>query len=369
MKGSITKKIVAGKTRYYIVVDLPHPKGTKRKQKWVSAGTSYRQAEALLPKVLLEVQSKNFISSNQVTFESIAEDYLFSNKQRLASSTYKRYEGIVKALNQYFAQYVVRDIEPYVVDQYIKTLIRKGYKPNTIAKYRVVLAQIFSYAQELKIIDSIPIPKIKGLGSDSFSFQVWDSKEVNDFLLCIQDSPLYLPVYIAVHTGMRLGEVLALKWSAIDFNKQQLTVRYALDINGKLKTTKTKQSRRPILLTPSMAATLKEAYHRQKVDKLRFGTSYHQNDFVCTFEDGQPISRNYVSTTFRRKVKQYKMPVIRFHDLRHTFATIALSNNVHVKVVQEILGHASSRTTLDVYSHVIPSMQEQSLEILSRAFE
>ena len=80
-------------------------------------------------------------------------------------------------------------------------------------------------------------------------------------------------------------------------------------------------------------------------------------------------TRNYVSVTFRRKVRQLNFPVIRFHDLRHTFATIALSHNVHTKVVQEILGHASSKTTLDVYSHVIPTMQEQSVEILAKAFE
>lgn len=351
MKGSIAKKTVAGKTRYYIVVDVPHPKGEKRKQKWIPAGTSYRQAEAQLPKVLLEVQSSNYSTGNNVLFKNIADDYLFSNKQRLANSTYKRYEGITKSLKKYFGGYVVKEIEPYLVDQYMKSLIKKGYSPNTIAKYRVVLAQIFSYAQELKLIQAAPIPKSKLIRSgENYSFQVWDSKEVNDFLLLIQDTPLYVPVYIAVHTGMRLGEILALKWSAIDFNKQVINIRYAIDVDGKLKTTKTKQSRRPIMLTPAMLSKLKEIQHSQKVAKLKYGTSYHQNDFVCTFEDGKPLSRNYVSTTFRRKVKQHKMPVIRFHDLRHTFATIALSHNVHVKVVQEILGHSSSRTTLDVYS-------------------
>ena len=370
LKGSITKKIVSGKTRYYIVVDVPHRKGEKRKQKWIAAGTSYRQAESMLPKILLEVQSSSYGTGQHVLFINIVDDYLFSNKQRLASSTYKRYEGIAKALTQYFEMYTVKEIEPYIVDQYFKSLIKKGYSMNTIAKYRVVLSQIFAYAQELKLIDTIPIPKLKHKGTaENYLFQVWDSKEVNDFLLCVKDSPIYLPTFIAVRTGMRLGEILALKWSAIDFDKQQLTVRYAVDVEGKLKTTKTKQSRRVIKLTPEVLSLLKETQHQQKISKLQYGSTYYKNDFVCTFENGKPLSRNYVSTTFRRKVKKYKMPVIRFHDLRHTFATIALSHNVHVKVVQEILGHASSRTTLDVYSHVMPTMQEQSLEILSRAFE
>ena len=370
MKGSIARKKFNGKTHYYVVVDLPHRKGEKRKQKWFPMGTSYRKAEEELPKILLEVQSTGYMSSQTVTFATIADDYLFRNQRRLATSTYNRYAGIVTKLKDYFGDYTLREIEPLHVDQFTKSLIMEQYSKNTIAKYRVVLSQIFEYAMELKLINSIPIPKLKNsTSSESFTFQVWNSNEVNSFLMQIEETPLYMPVYIAVHTGMRLGEILALKWNEIDFKNRQLTVRYAIDVNGKLKTTKTKQSRRLIKLTDSMIETLKQAQHKQKLHKLQFGNAYHKNDFVCTFEDGRAISRNYVSTTFRRKVKQYKFPVIRFHDLRHTFATIALSHNVNVKVIQEILGHSSSRTTLDVYSHVIPTMQEQSLDILEKAFE
>ena len=369
MKGCIARKKIAGKTHYYVVVDLPRHKGEKRKQKWVPAGTSYRHAEFIQPQVLLDVQRQGYMKGQSVTFKQIADDYLFHNKQRLASSTYKRYEGITKVLKEYFGAYTLNEIEPYLVDQFTKTLIQRQLSVNSISKYRVVLKQIFEYAKDLKLIQDIPLAKFRHGRSDAYSFQVWDSQEVNDFLLHIKDAPLYMPVYLAVHTGMRLGEVLALKWSAIDFKNQQLTVRYSLDVNGQLKTTKTKQSRRTIKLTPTLLATLKEHQHTQKVNKLLYGNAYHKNDFVCTFADGKPISRNYISTTFRRKVKQLKFPVIRFHDLRHTFATIALSHNVHTKVVQEILGHASSRTTLDVYSHVIPSMQEQSVDILEKAFQ
>lgn len=370
MKGSIAKKKVAGKTRYYVVVDLPHLQGEKRKQKWFPVGTSYRQAESELPKILLEVQSKHYMNSQNVRFREVADDYLFRNQKRLAASTYKRYAGIVAQLKLFFGDYVMKDIEPYHVEQYTKQLIQSQYSGNTIAKYRLVLNQICLFAQELNIIKTIPIVKLKrGSRSDNYNFQVWTNQEVNDFLLHIENSPLYMPVFIAVHTGMRLGEVIALKWSEIDFNNHQLTVRYSVDLNNQLKTTKTKQSRRTIKLTTSTLEVLKEHKHTQKLNKLRYGNDYFKSDFVCTFENGQPLTRNYVSVTFRRKVRQLKFPIIRFHDLRHTFATIALSHNVHTKVVQEILGHASSRTTLDVYSHVIPTMQEQSLEILEKAFQ
>lgn len=369
MKGSIVKKNVAGKNRYYVVVDLPHPKGAKRKQKWFPVGTSYRAAENALPQILLEVKSKNYLSSQTVQFKNIAEDYLFNNQNRLAASTYKRYAGITKDLIEHFGDYTMQELEPYHMEQYTKSLIQKGLSGNTITKYRLVYHLICEYAQELKIIKSIPLAKLKHGGNrEDYTFQVWDNAEATAFLQHIEGSPLYMPVFIAIHTGMRLGEILALKWSEIDLKNGQLTVRYSVDVNGKLKTTKTKQSRRTIKLIPSMIARLKEHKHDQKLNRLAMGNDYFKSDFVCTFQDGRPISRNYVSTTFRRKVHQYQFPVIRFHDLRHSFATIALSNNVHVKVVQEILGHASSRTTLDVYSHVIPTMQTQSLELLTKAF-
>lgn len=368
MKGSIAKKIVAGQTRYYVVVDLPRLKGEKRKQKWFPVGTSYRQAETELPKILLSIQSKHYLNSQNVRFSDVADDYLFNNQSRLAASTYKRYVGIVEKLKDYFGHYTMQEIEPYHVEQYTKSLIQMHLSSNTISKYRLVLGQICQYAQELKIIESIPIAKMKRIRSDHYSFQVWSSEEAHEFLMHIKDTPLYMPVFIAIHTGMRLGEVLALRWSEIDLANHQLTVRYSLDVNGNVKTTKTKQSRRTIKLIPAVVAELQDCKHQQKLNKLKLGNAYHKNNFVCTFEDGKPLSRNYVSITFRRKVKQYKFPVIRFHDLRHSFATIALSNNVHTKVVQEILGHASSRTTLDVYSHVIPTMQEQSIEMLTQAF-
>ncbi len=369
LKGSIVEKKVSGKSRYYIVIDLPKLKGQKRKQKWFPCGTSYREAEAMLPQILLDVQSKNYISAKNVRFKDVADDYLFNNHKHLAASTYKRYSGIIKELNLVFGETPVQSIEPYLVEQYIKTLIKRGLAPTTISKYRVVLSQIFQFANELHLIKTIPLAKMKIKGnSTTYTFQVWSPTEIDQFLSAIADTPLYMPVFLASQTGMRLGEVLALKWSEVDFNNRQLTVRYSLALDGSLKTTKTKKSRRTIKLMNSTLSTLEKWKLTQKKNKLLHGTDYHKSDFICTFEDGKPVSRNYVAVTFPRKVKQLNFSKIRFHDLRHSFATIALSNGVNAKVVQEILGHSTIRTTLDIYSHVIPTMQTQSVEVLEKAF-
>ncbi len=363
------EKKVAGKTRYYIVVDLPRLKGQKRRQKWFPCGTSYREAEAMLPQILLDVQSKNYLSSKNVRFKDVAEDYLFKNQKRLSASTYKRYSSITEELKQTFGETPINSIEPYLVEQYFKTLIQRGLAPTTLSKYRVVLSQIFEFACELHVIKTIPIAKFKAKGNGTtYDFQVWSTNEIDQFLSAIYDTPLYMPVFLAAHTGMRLGEVLALKWSEVDFKNRQLTVRYSLALDNTLKTTKTKHSRRTIKLMASTLETLEKRKLLQKKNKLAYGNEYFKSDFVCTFDNGKPLSRNYVATTFPRKVKQLNFSKIRFHDLRHSFATIALSNGVNAKVVQEILGHSTIRTTLDIYSHVIPTMQEQSVDVLEKAF-
>lgn len=369
MKGSIVEKKVAGKSRYYIVVDLPRLKGQKRKQKWFPCGTSYREAESMLPQILMDVQSKNYLSSKDVRFKDVAEDYLYKNQKNLAASTYKRYSSIIEELKKTFGETPVQSIEPYFVEQYFKTLIKRGLAPTTIAKYRVVLNQVFEFAQELHVIKTIPLVKSRLKGnSNTYTFQVWSTEEIDQFLSAIYDTPLYMPVLLASQTGMRLGEVLALKWSEVDFKNRQLTVRYSLALDGTLKTTKTKHSRRTLKLMASTLEALEKRKLLQKKNKLFYGAKYFKSDFVCTFPDGKPVSRNYVATTFPRKVKQLNFSKIRFHDLRHSFATIALSHGVNAKVVQEILGHTTIRTTLDIYSHVIPTMQAQSVEVLEKAF-
>lgn len=369
MRGSIATKKVAGKTRYYIVVDLPRKKGEKRKQKWIAAGTSKREAEEKLPQILLELRNKDYLSNKAMRFDEVADNYLFRAKNSLATSTYNNYAALIKQLKVYFHDYTVQEITPALVEMYLSELQQRNLAPSTIIKYRVVLRQIFAYAVELKIIQHIPIAKFKLKShSNSYDFQVWNVEEINMFLTLIRGTPLYIPVLIASQTGMRLGEILALKWSAIDLKNHQLTVRYSVDLKGKLKPTKTKNSKRAIKLTAPLVAELEQWKRAQKLNRLKYGVHFFKNDFVCTHMNGKPLTRNYVSVTFKRKVLQCKMPVIRFHDLRHSFATIALSANIQPKVVQEILGHSTIRTTMDIYSHVMPNIQESSLEILEKAF-
>ncbi len=177
----------------------------------------------------------------------------------------------------------------------------------------------------------------------------------------------YAPVVLAVSTGMRRGEILALRWADIDFGSNQLSVSRSLELTTKglnFKTPKTAKSRRRIALPQVITRMLSALKVSQAAEKLRLGPAWQDNDLVFPRRDGTPWRPDSFSSQFSALVRYHKLPHVRFHDLRHTHATQLLKQGVHPKIVSERLGHSNIAITLDTYSHVLPGMQESAIEAL-----
>jgi integrase len=176
---------------------------------------------------------------------------------------------------------------------------------------------------------------------------------------------------LAVHTGMRQGELLGLKWEDVDLEGGVVRIRRTLTRNkGRLLLgePKTKKSRRTVRLTETAAQTLREHLERQLEEIERLGDLYRDQGLVFTTQVGTPINpTNLRRRSFASLLKRAGLPAIRFHDLRHTCATLLLLRNVHPKYVQELLGHATITITLDTYSHVLPGMGDQTAAAMERA--
>jgi integrase len=168
---------------------------------------------------------------------------------------------------------------------------------------------------------------------------------------------------VAALTGMRRGEVLGLRWADLDLDNGWLSVRQTLivvDNHAQLSQPKTIRGRRQLALDPETIMVLRGHRRNQAAERLAAGPSWTPSDLVFTRQDGTPLHPEYVRRLFDRHLQRAELPRIRFHDLRHTHATLALQAGVHPKVVSERLGHTTVSITLDVYSHAIPGIQQDA---------
>ncbi len=176
---------------------------------------------------------------------------------------------------------------------------------------------------------------------------------------------------LAVTTGMRRGELLGLKWEDVDLNVGTVRVKRSLIlIRGGLVFVppKSAKSRRSITLTSGVVESLEK--HKAYQDEERLGKRWRKNSLVFPTTVGTPIyPHHFVRRYFKKLLKKANLPDIRFHDLRHTCATLLLTKSVHPKIVQEILGHSTISITLDTYSHVLPNMQEKAVAAMEDIFE
>jgi len=197
------------------------------------------------------------------------------------------------------------------------------------------------------------------------------AEDVLRFLEAARETPYYTLFYLLLHTGLRRGEALALRWKNVDLGLASLGVSAYLSVtetvyklNGTyiIKEPKTSSGKRRIALSPSLALVLWQHRAEQQAQQALLGKPLADGDFVFAHPDGTPLDPSTVSHAFNKVIRRAGLPHIRLHDLRHTHASLLLRAGVHPKIVQERLGHSSIRVTLDTYSHVMGGLQEAAAQ-------
>jgi integrase len=200
--------------------------------------------------------------------------------------------------------------------------------------------------------------------------QVLDETETATLLGRLENSRLYIPVLLAITTGLRRGEILGMRWSDVDLSKGSVMVVSSLErtVEGlKFKSPKTHRSRRAVALPPLTIDALRTHRAEQAADRLAIGPNYNDNGLVCPAPGGSPWRPDAFSASFAKAIRRMDVRKVRFHDLRHSHATHLLRAGVHPKVVSERLGHSSVGITLDTYSHVLPGMQQDAVKLIDAA--
>lgn len=368
MRGSIRKKDNA----WQYTVDIGNdPVTGKRKRKSKGGFRTKKECEKALAEIITELEKGDYFEISKITFENYLYKWIENYKSNLSPRTYQRYiDDIKNYISKYLGKIDLNELKPLHIQQFYKFCLEDlKLSPTTVIHFHAVIHKSLDQAVKWQIIKSNvanAVTKPKKIRKEMI---VWNQKDVNLILDRLKGMTIYYPVLLAVTTGMRRGEILGLTWDNIDFEKEVIYVQKQLQkINDQLILVqpKTKRSIRKITLPNNIIPLLKELRKEQFKNKLYFGENYNSDDFVICQNDGRPYDPSYITKNFgriiRRISKQLNVPVISFHDLRHTHATLLLKAGVNPKVVAERLGHTTVSMTLDTYSHVLPDLQQEVAE-------
>lgn len=289
-------------------------------------------------------------------------------------STFERHEQIIRAhLAPALGRVKLKTVTPAHVRSLHREKLDTGLSPATVRKIHSTLHKALSQA----VSDGL-IPRnaadVKAPRPAPDEMRPLSEAEARELLDAARESgDRFEPLYVlAITTGLRRGELLGLRWDDADLERGTLRVGRALVREGGRHTlgeTKTKRGRRRVNLTPRTVTALKAHRKRQLEERVKLAGLYEDHGLIFAATAGTPLNpENLVKRSFKPLLKKAGLPEIRFHDLRHTCATLLLGRGVHPKLVQELLGHATIAMTLDTYSHYLPSMGDQASGAMGDAF-
>lgn len=259
------------------------------------------------------------------------------------------------------------DFQAFVDEKY-----REGYSPTSIVKFHSIVHKCLRYAVTRGIIDHNPSDYVMLPKRVRYIGQTFDQEQLNRFLQAAHLSPAEPAFVLAATYGMRRSEVAGLRWQAIDFRRNSLVVNHtAISSHGQVTYSdrvKTDSSYRTLPLMRNTKEYLLHLQMQQQQHARMYGAAYVHTDYVCCRENGKPLRPDYISQEFARVCRSANLPHIRFHDLRHSAATLLLKEGFSLKQIQEWLGHADITTTANTYAHVTYSDKVQMAKRMDGLF-
>ncbi len=331
------------------------------KRRWETVGPNLQEARQVLADRMWERRNGKFrLSRPKMTVAAFItkwqEDYLAVQQQlgRLKPSTASSYQSnLANHIRPFFGTMQLRDVTLPHVREFIKVLLGKSLAAKTIGNVILILKEMSKHAVQWGYLDSNPVQYVELPRGEETEMDVLTLEEIRR-LLEAQEEPLKTLLLTAVLTGMRQGELFGLQWPDVDVEGHRIHVRRSL-WHGQLGTPKSRRSRRAIDLPP----TLEEALTRLSAERL--------GEFVFCSRDGTPMDAdNFRHREFPRALRRAGLRRIRFHDLRHTYASLLIAQGAHPKYIQAQLGHASIQTTLDRYGHLMPEIHQAEARKLDR---
>jgi integrase len=367
--------------RWSYRVDLgPDPATGKRRQVAKQGFRTRKEAEAALGELLRSISTGSIVGRSTTTTEEFLRQWLATQHHRLRATTLYSYEKAIDRINRKFGKLPVQSLTPLLIESFYAELLRTGtsrgqpLSAKTVRNSHVVLRKALADAERLGLVVRNAAASARPPTAARREFNTWSSDELREFFATIRDDRIFPALVVLATTGMRRGELLGLRWHDVDLDAGQVAIVQTLTtINGvpTFGATKSSRSRRTVYLDPQTVAVLREHRRRQREERLAAGPAWTATpDLVFRDEAGVHINPDRLTRQFSALVAASGLTPIRLHDLRHTYATLALKAGVHPKIVSERLGHATVGITLDLYSHVTPAIAREAAGVVAdRIFE
>lgn len=363
MTGSITLK----NGKYYAVLNV-YENG-KRKKKWIATNLpekgNKRKAEQFLREKLAEYERMEGIVHSDILFSDYVRIWLEQIKRTVDSVTMQGDQILADThILPYFdeAKVALIDLDYKAIQLYIdqkhangKLNGTGGLSPRSLKLHKNIINQTLNLAVQNKLIPSNPCQFVVLPHVTRYESTFYTDKQLKDLFTALRDEPILPMVKITALYGLRRSELLGLQWDSIDFDRKIMTIRHTVSkvtqVVAKDKT-KNASSHRTFPLTTEALEIFKAAKCQEEQNRLAFGGEYQENQYVFKWPDGHPYSPDYLSHRFNELLKKHNLPHIRFHELRHSCASMLISMGWSLKDVQEWLGHADIKMTANIYSHL-----------------
>ncbi len=369
MKGRLEK--LKGGGGYRIVIETGKDPSTGKRRRIIRSliGRTRPQAEEEFADFMKWLAAGTQPGADKVPLAEYLRDWFAAHSPNLAPSTEISYKMIIENhLIPALGMIPLAKLQPLQIQGYYAQAMER-LSPRTVQYHHAVLHRALRQAVKWRIIGTNPVDAVDAPRPRRKEMRALKAEEVAHLLAVAEGHRDRAIIHTALCTGLRRGEILALRWGDVDLARQMLAIRRSmLYIEGKpvFREPKTAKGRRQIMIPQASVTILKEQRKKVLQDRLRLGPGYQDNGLVFCAEDGSPLNPDDLTRRFMNLAAKAGFAGFRFHDLRHTHATLLLTQGHHPKVVQERLGHQTISVTLDTYSHVLPTLQEAVAEGLDQ---
>lgn len=385
--SSITKVKTKSGAHYKANYELPKTIDGKRRKtsKTFPAGTPLKVVKEFLAEKELEAARGTELASNpKIAFEELGQTYFDTYTKFLSPSTLKGYKAVYYnnkpyGILNYFGNCQVRNIKTRNIQDFINLLSCK-VSPKTVRNYILMLNVLFELAVTERLIQREANPMLGKLVLPKNQRKPIEAYNLEEFYLLLElaekdNNPnIELIINLALLSGIRRGEMCGLKWSNVDFEEGYINiVENRIRVSGEttVKAPKTNSGTRKIYIPQRLIAILKKYHTQYRLNKMKYGRDFIDSDYVLVKENGEPYQPQGITNCYVRFLERHsdKIRYLKFHGLRHTYASVLIEQGENPKTVQHNLGHSDVAFTLQIYSHTYESAQKNAAMKLDETIE